>query len=157
MVLKERGGGTNLHRVNTNLFRSEQPTKLGMEYLEEQGIKTVLNLRHFRTDKREAKNTNLNLEQVNINTWTITYSEVVEALKIIRDAEKPILVHCVHGSDRTGCVVAAYRMVYDGWSKKEAIAEFIEPKYGYHAKLFPKILSLLESIDIEELRDELNL
>ncbi len=145
---------TNLHQVDQDLYRSEQPNKIGMEHLEKIGVKTILNLRHIRSDKNEACNTKLTIEQVHINTWTIKYEEVVEALKIIRDAKKPVLVHCKHGSDRTGCVVAAYRMVFDNWSKQKAIEEFLQPQYGYHAKLFPRILKILEDIDIEQLRTE---
>jgi len=128
---------TNLHQVDQKLYRSEQPSRQGMNYLSGIGINTILNLRHIRSDKNEAKNTKLTLAQVHINTWTMTYDEVVAALKVIRSAKKPVLVHCKHGSDRTGCVVAAYRMVFDNWSKQKAIEEFLQPEYGYHAKLFP--------------------
>lgn len=145
-------GLENLYQVNTELYRSEQPSNSEMEALEKLGLKTILNLRQFHSDDDEAKNTSLKLERVKINTWTISYEEVIESLKIIHKSEKPVLVHCKHGSDRTGCVVAASRMVFDGWTKEEAIKEFSEEKFGFHDKYFPNILELLENIDIEELK-----
>ena len=44
-------------------------------------------------------------------------------MKILRDAPKPILVHCQHGSDRTGAVIALYRILFQNMSKVEAIKE----------------------------------
>ena len=65
-----------------------------------------------------------------------------------------MLVHCKHGSDRTGCVVAAYRMVFNNWSKEDAIQEFKDEKFGYHENMFPNLVNLLESIDVESLKTE---
>ncbi len=42
---------------------------------------------------------------------------------IARTAPKPIYVHCRAGVDRTGVLVAAYRVLVDGVSRDEAIAE----------------------------------
>ncbi len=38
----------------------------------------------------------------------------------------PIYVHCEHGKDRTGLVIALYRMRADGWSQEQAAAEMKE-------------------------------
>lgn len=145
----------NFHKVDNDLFRSEQPTKAGMKGLETMGVKTVLNLRNIRDDKSEAKGVNMKLIHHRINTWTITYKEVVEAVKSIKNAPKPVLVHCKHGSDRTGCVVAVYRMAFMGWSKEDAIKEFKQGGYGYHEKAFPNIIRLLNKIDINQLKSSL--
>ena len=40
-------------------------------------------------------------------------------------AEKPVFVHCLHGEDRTGLVIGAYRMLVEGWSFDRACAEMI--------------------------------
>lgn len=144
----------NLFRVSNDLYRSEQPSKEGMKTLEKIGIKTVLNVRNFSTDKSEGKETNLILKKRRINTWTINYQEVVDALKIIRTSQKPILLHCKHGSDRTGCVTAAYRIAFMNWSKEEAISEFKLGGFGYHDDAFPNILKLLENINPHQLKED---
>lgn len=140
----------NLYKIDEDLYRSEQPTLYKMNELEKMGIKSILNLRNIKSDLREAKNCNLNLYHKRINTWTITKEEAIDALKLIINAPKPILVHCKHGSDRTGCVIALYRMAKMNWSKDDAIKEFKYGGFGYHEDAFPNILRLLEKIDIEK-------
>jgi tyrosine-protein phosphatase SIW14 len=142
----------NLHRVDENLFRSEQPGAAAMKDLEKIGISSILNLRRTKTDKRKARNTELELRHVRINTWTINYAEVVNALQEIKDAPKPVLVHCMHGSDRAGAVVAAYRIAFNGWSKEQALEELRFGGFGFHEKWFPHIVRLIENIDEQELR-----
>ncbi len=146
----------NLYKVNDQLYRSEQPTKLGMKELEQLGVKTILNLRNLRSDKNEARGTALIMKHIPINTWKFCYTDIINALKEIEKSEKPVLVHCLHGSDRTGAVVAAYRMAYQNWTKEEAIAEFTNKQFGYHQGWFPEILTVLETLDIEKLRADVN-
>jgi tyrosine-protein phosphatase SIW14 len=45
----------------------------------------------------------------------------------------PTLVHCQHGEDRTGLVIAAYRVRYQGWTKETAMEEAL--KLGYRGWL----------------------
>ncbi len=147
----------NLYSVDDNLFRSDQPSKYGMKELEKIGIKTVLSVRNLRNDKAEVKGTNIKLSQYRINTWTINYKEVVEALKIIKESPKPVLIHCKHGSDRTGCIVAAYRIAFQNWTKEEAINEFLGGGFGYHEDIFKNVLRLIKNIDVEKLKSDLNI
>ena len=147
----------NLYKVDENLYRSEQPTKEGMLALETIGIKSIVNVRNILNDKSEGKSTKLKLYKKRINTWTIKYSEIVDALKLIKKAPKPTLIHCKHGSDRTGCIVAAYRMAFMNWTKEEAIKEFKLGGYGYHYKSFPNILKLLNKIDAIQLKKDLEI
>jgi protein tyrosine/serine phosphatase len=38
-------------------------------------------------------------------------------------AQGPVFVHCKRGADRTGLVVAVYRIWHDGWGNKQALTE----------------------------------
>ena len=145
----------NLYKVDSNIYRSAQPNKKGMLYLDSLGIKTILNLRHTRNDNREAKNTSLILKKVSINTWKMNEQDIIDALKIIEKSEKPILIHCLHGSDRTGAVIASYRIVFQNWTKKEAINEMLNPKFGFHIKSFSHIIKLIENLDVEKVKNSL--
>jgi|GEM_PF-844413 len=145
-------GFKNLYKVNEQLFRSDQPNVAGMKALEQMGIKTIIDLRHYRNDKREARNTRLALLHYPINTRNISYEDLLKVLILIEKSEKPVLVHCWHGSDRTGSIVAAYRIVHDGWTKEQAIQEFTDNNYGYHEKWFPNILVRLKTLDVERLK-----
>jgi tyrosine-protein phosphatase SIW14 len=148
-------GFSNLYKINDCLYRSEQPHKNGMKELQKAGVHTILNLRIGQYDQRKADDTHLILEHVPIHTGRINYNDIVQSLKIIHHSEKPILVHCLHGSDRTGCIIAAYRMVYENWSTDEAIQEFTDKNFGYHEELYPNILHLLQTLDVELLRRDL--
>ena len=148
-------GFKNLYKINDSLYRSEQPSKAGMKQLEILGIKTVLNFRNHHNDKDEVAKTNLIVERIALNTNKIAYTDIVQTLKIIKQSKKPILLHCLHGSDRTGCMIAAYRMAYNNYTKEEAIAELIQPQFGYHQTWFPNIIELLNSIDVQQLKKDL--
>lgn len=144
----------NLYKINDNLYRSEQPKRQGMRELEKLGVKTILNLRNARNDNNEMRNIPMASEHLRINTWKFSYNDIVNALIIIKKSQKPVLIHCLHGSDRTGAVVAAYRMTVEHWTKEDAIAEFKDPRFGYHDEWFPNILEVIEAIDIEKLKQD---
>ena len=143
----------NWYQVDDKVFRSEQPNKREMQELEAFGIRTVLNLRRLHSDDGEAKNTSLELKRVKMSAGKITVAQVTEALKILRDAEGSVLVHCAFGSDRTGAVIAAYRIVVHGWSKAEAIDELLHGGYGFHRR-YDNIPRLIEETDWAAVRGE---
>jgi hypothetical protein len=68
----------NLYRVDRFLFRSEQPSKIGLEALRKMGVRTVLNVRNLSNDRWEGRGNSLKLIHYRINTWTISYTEIVE-------------------------------------------------------------------------------
>ena len=69
------------------IYRSEQPTALGMKKLEKLGIRTVINLRFFNDDQDEVKGTKLRTEHVKILTWRIGDEHVVEVMRMLREAK----------------------------------------------------------------------
>ncbi len=146
----------NFYSINDSVYRSEQPNSIGMKKLDSIGFKTIINLRNLKSDKHEALNTNLKLIHVPINTWTINYDEMVWGIKEIVNAPKPVLVHCKHGSDRTGCIIAGYRIAIQGWNKTDTINEFRLGGYGFHEAWFRNIIKLLESINENQLRKDCN-
>jgi len=149
------GSLENCYLVDEGYYRSEQPSKSDMKIVEQEGIKTLVNLRSIRKDNRKSRGTGLHLVHVPVNTWKMSYDDIVKAMKAIMAVEKPVLLHCIHGSDRTGVVTAAYRMVEQGWTKEAAIDEFLNGGYGYHRGWFPNILRLLEDLDVEKLKADL--
>ena len=147
-------GLPNLYRVTPQLYRSAQPTAEGLRSAEKLGIRTVLNLRALHSDDELAQGTGLVLERVKINTWSMDEAEILAGLRVILRAKGPVLVHCQHGADRTGTLLAAYRMVVQGWPRTEALAEMLDGGYGYHA-VWGNLPTLLEGLDVEGLRAQL--
>jgi len=147
----------NFYRLDKNIYRSEQPESESFELLATFGVKEVLNLRQHHTDDREARRTSLSLHQVKMNAGSVSEQQIYEALDKIKTANGPILIHCWHGSDRTGVVSAAYRVVFQGWPKAEAVEEFVSGGFGYHQSVFPGLVDLIQTLDVESLRERLGL
>jgi protein tyrosine/serine phosphatase len=145
-------GVPNLHRITPSLYRSEQPTAVGMKNLEKLGIRTVINLRWFNNDREEAQGTSLRTERVKILTWNVDDDHVIAVMRLLRQPENgPFLIHCQHGADRTGLMSAMYRILEQGWSVDDALAELTEGGYGYHS-IWTNILRYVRSADVDKLR-----
>lgn len=147
----------NLYQLNDSVYRSEQPSKKEFGRLKELGIKTILNLRRLKSDDKKAKGTKLHLEHLRLKTTEVDEKDIIDALRIIKNAEKPILVHCWHGSDRTGVVTAAYRILFEDWPKEKAIAEFRQPEFGYHENWYPNLIEILKGLDVARIKAQLGL
>lgn len=81
----------------------------------------------------------------------MTEEDLVAIFKQIEQSQGKVLIHCWHGSDRTGAVVAMYRILYQAWDKGKAISEMMYVGYGFH-KIFGNLPRLIRSIDIEKFR-----
>ena len=147
----------NFYKISNKLYRSEQPDDEAFVELETYGIKNVLNLRKHHTDNDEAEGVKITLQHLKLSAKHLSEDDIFNALKIIKDSKGPVLIHCWHGSDRTGAIAAAYRMAFQNWSSKQAIDEFINGGYGYHQWAFPNLIPLLKNLDVKQLKIKLGL
>lgn len=145
----------NSYRVSPELYRSGQPDEQGFRTIEQAGIKSVLNLREYHTDDDEAAGTGLQLLHYPVAAGSVTEQDIENILRILRSAPKPVLVHCWHGSDRTGITVAAYRIVEQNMSVEDAEKEFTDDRFGHHEFWYGNLRRLLHQIDWDALRDRL--
>ncbi len=153
----DAAGVPNLHRVDTNFYRSAQPDAEGFKVLATQyGVKTVVSLRAFNADEPLARGLDLKLVRYKIHTWHIEREDVVGALRSLRSATKeaPALLHCQHGADRTGLITALYRILYQGWSKDAAADEMLNGNFGYHA-VWGNIPKYIRKVDVARLKREI--
>ena len=141
----------NFYRLDDKVYRAAQPGDEGFAELKARGIRNVLSLREYHSDE-EGEAFGLRLFRVNMAAGSITTDQVVAALRIIRASDGPILVHCWHGSDRTGLVSAMYRIVFQGWDKEAAILELTGGGYGYHAFWYKNIPEFIRTADIEAIK-----
>ena len=144
----------NLFMVDEGVYRSEQPSANDFKALEAFGIKEVLNLRYLHSDNDEAKETGIVLHRLKTHAHALKERQIMEALRVIRDRKGPILIHCLHGSDRTGGVLAMYRIVFQQYTKEEAIEEMKNGGFGFH-KVYRNIVRMIRKADIEQMRQEL--
>ena len=126
----------NFYRVDELLFRSAQLDGGDAAKLHELGIKSIVNLRHFsRGGDKRAFGDQFWLANKPLQSWEIKPAQIADVLRTIRERQKEgaVLVHCYHGADRTGLVVAMYRVIYQGWSLGAARSEMIDGGYGFHS------------------------
>lgn len=153
----ELAGAPNLYKVTDNLYRSAQPSAEGMANLEKLGIATIVNLRSFHSDRDEIGELKLGYEHLYMKAWHPERKEVVRFLKLATDPKRgPVLVHCQHGADRTGTMIAIYRVAVEGWTKEEAIREMTTGGYGFH-KVWSNLPKWIEELEIESIRKEVGI
>lgn len=153
----ELDGVPNLFRVSDRLYRSAQPTDAGMARLPALGIKTVVNLRAFHSDRDEVAGTGLDQVHLHVTAWHPERAEAVAFLRVMADPRRaPVLVHCQHGSDRTGAFCALYRMAVEGWTADEAVREMTAGGHGFHS-VFDNLPEWIAGLDIPALRREAGL
>jgi protein tyrosine phosphatase (PTP) superfamily phosphohydrolase (DUF442 family) len=146
----------NLHRVTPELYRCAQPDDDDMRELAAFGVRAVVNLREYHSDKDEVEGTGLLLIEQKLGAGDLTYPELVVALRHVLQAPKPVVVHCWHGADRTGAVVAAYRVAVDGWTPAQALEEMVAGGFG-HSVLYDNLRALVAGLDRRQLRADAGL
>ena len=121
-----RSGVKNFHEVDSHLYRSAQPTVDGIATLATRGIKTVINLRmgddvlaEEETTVRAHGMAYKNVPFAGMSRPTV--EQVNTVLALIESANPPVLVHCERGADRTGTIVACYRVRHEGWTAERAL------------------------------------
>ena len=145
-------GVPNLHKVSDNLYRSAQPTVEGMKSLKQIGIETIVNLRSFHSDRDELRETGLGYEHIYMKAWHPERKEIVRFLQIVTNPKHtPVLVHCMHGADRTGTMCALYRIAVQGWTKEEAVLEMTEGSFGFHS-VFHNLPKWIQELDVESIK-----
>lgn len=146
-------GLRNLAQIAPGLWRSQQPTKEGFRAARRLGIRTVINLRALHSDRRKLKGTGLGYLHLRVAPWNPKREHVLAFLRVATDPRhQPVLVHCQHGSDRTGIMVASYRVHAQGWTKARALQELAS--FGFHA-IWKNLKTYFLGLDFDALRRDL--
>lgn len=141
----------NFYKVDDSVYRSAQVRGDDYPIISKLAIRSVLNLRQAYEDHAPEGITGIKFYHVRMRAAAISDEEMIAALKIIKTAPKPILVHCKLGADRTGAVVALYRVLFGGWTKEAAIEELLNGGYHFHTR-YDNIPAYIQQADIEKLR-----
>lgn len=127
----------NAYKLTDNLYRGAQPTDEGYKILANMGIKTIISFRTHKPNKELIESLGMQSVHIPLNPALITPAQMTQFLQLVSDpAHQPVFVHCRHGSDRTGAMIAAYRMVIQKWPKRQVLAEMKNPDFGFHRVFF---------------------
>ena len=143
----------NFYQLDAKVYRSAQPDAKGFQDLQKRGIRNVLSFRDQHSDSNGARGTTLKLYRIQMESGEIKTPQVVEALRIIKGADGPIVIHCWHGADRTGLISALYRIVFQNWTKADAIDELMHGGFGYHP-IYKSGPEYIEKADIETIKKQ---
>lgn len=116
-----------LHTLN-NIFLASQPSPADFEQAKNGGIRTVINLRH--EDETKDFNERDVIKRLGLNYYNPAFSGPAELTdhifdrtrELLRDAERPILLHC-SSANRVGAIWLAYRVLDNGLSVDQALTE----------------------------------
>lgn len=127
----------NFYQVNAKLYRGGQPSETGITKLAAMGVKTIIDLRgtdkNSLKEKHWAENAGIKFIAVDLSNWFEPgAADIAEIMKDIDAPEnQPVFVHCKRGADRTGTVVAVYRISHDDWTARHANDEAKRFGFGW--------------------------
>lgn len=145
----------NLYRISPTLYRSALPDSGAVPLLETLKVGTVINFLP-ESDASWLQAPGIKQVQLPYHTNHVDDADVLAALRAIQSAESdgPVLMHCKHGSDRTGLMSAMYRVVVQGWSKEEALNEMTGGGFGDSSHFKDGIRYMMQA-DVDKLRTAL--
>lgn len=124
----EVAGVHNFHQVDAHVYRGGQPTAQGFKNLAKFGIRTIIDLRgasNARLEQKLVEGDGMHYVSIPMAGLTApTDQQIATVFAILNDPSAwPIFVHCKRGADRTGTVIACYRVAHDHWDNQKALTE----------------------------------
>ena len=126
--IAEVSGIPNFHQVDDHVYRGGQPSAEAWPSLARLGVKTVIDLRredeHSTAAEAQAVSA-AGMKYVNVPMKGVVApanQQITTVLQLLNSGD-PVFVHCHRGSDRTGAVIACYRISHDRWDRKRALGE----------------------------------
>ena len=143
-------GISNFGQVSDSLFRGAQPSSAAYAALHDMGVAIVVN---FRDEAGEIEAEKQRVESAGMKYVNIPWkgsdepsnAQVAQFLDLVRaNPNSKIFVHCKAGADRTGVMVAAYRIAVERKPVDDAVSEMHQ--YHYHWLLLGHLQRYVKSL-----------
>ncbi|HTQ85749.1 MAG TPA: tyrosine-protein phosphatase [Candidatus Solibacter sp.] len=143
-------GVANFGQVTPTLFRGGQPTSEGYRELKQMGIETVISFRHEKgensLERRAVEAQGMRFVSLPWHAWEDPTDQQVSQFLLLlsSNSQSKVYVHCQQGRDRTGTMVAIYRVAVEHWCPASAVAEM--KAYHYHHFFFPGLETYVQNL-----------
>lgn len=150
-------GIPNFGQVTPVLLRGGQPTTDGYRELKQMGVDVVVSFRHEKgensLERRAVESFGMRFVSLPWHAWDTPADGEVERFFALLAANRhnKVFIHCQQGRDRTGTMVALYRIAVDRWCPESAVAEM--KAYHYHHFFFPQLQTYVENFPQRLARD----
>lgn len=118
----------NFHQVNEHVFRGGQPSDQAWPDLAKIGVKLVIDLR--REDEHSSaaeahcvQSSGMKYVNVPMKGVVAPGADQVNRILSLLKSQDAVFIHCKRGADRTGAIIACYRIEHDHWDRKRALSE----------------------------------
>lgn len=122
-------GVPNFHAVDDHVYRGAQPSPDGFTNLSKLGVKTVIDLRRGNEQRESEQDVVEHAGMHYVHIPLAGYAppsnqDIAKLLGLLDNSDGwPVFIHCKRGADRTGTVIACYRIKHDHWTNQKALEE----------------------------------
>jgi tyrosine-protein phosphatase SIW14 len=136
-------GVPNAGSVTGTLFRGAQPKDSAYADLQKLGMNIVVD---FRGESGEVSAEKKSVESLGMKFVDLPWNgagqpsrdQLLTFFTLLRDnPDQKVFIHCQYGADRTGVMIALYRIAVDHWTAEQAISEMKD--FHYHSFMLPHL------------------
>lgn len=120
----------NMHAIDAEVWRSNQPGPARISRLARRGFRTILNLRGetgwgaYVLEREACAADGITLVDAKLNARCLpSAADILRLERIFTQADRPLLIHCKSGADRTGFVAALYLLLVRQAPAAEAMSQ----------------------------------
>jgi tyrosine-protein phosphatase SIW14 len=131
----------NFHLVSDSIFRGGRPSADGITWLAQNHVKTDIDLendeRPISVEQTLATNAGVQFVSFPMNAYATPSDDTVNQILELMGSpdDQPVFVHCHHGENRTGLIVALFRVLNQGWTSQAAYNEMMTDGFSMGGNL----------------------
>ncbi len=144
----------NFYKIDDRVYRSGELNKYNLTYyIKKYKFKTIINLNGtssrdiYKDEISIAKDFNItHINHKLSNKKFLDFNQTIELVQLMKKAEKPLLIHCIGGADRTSLASALYHYAILGKTKEQSQKQF-SLLYGHSPFFRPFVQAMDDSFD----------